>query len=154
MSMDYIRRAYGVPAKRGMRLRFKDSIGGDREGTIVGSRAQYLRVRLDGENWTRMVHPTWPIEYLKTPNARGKPPKVGLGDGLGPLPEPAGWNDHGEYFDYTADQMRAYAAQEVAAERERCAKICDGVANRVWRDTRSEHWSDEVELLARTIRGA
>ena len=26
---------------------------------------------------------------------------------------------------YTADQMRAYAEQRVAAERERCARICD-----------------------------
>lgn len=26
---------------------------------------------------------------------------------------------------YTADQLRAYAAEQVAAERERCAKLCD-----------------------------
>ncbi len=32
-------------------------------------------------------------------------------------------DDYGEF--YTADQMRAYAAEQVAAERERCAKVCE-----------------------------
>lgn len=68
MSMDYIRRIYNVPARRGVRLRFCDSIGGPREGRIVGSRGQYLRVRLDGETSTRTMHPTWRIEYLNLPN--------------------------------------------------------------------------------------
>lgn len=65
--MAYIRGAYGVPAKRDGRIRFLDSIGGAREGCIVGSRGQYLRVRLDAETWTRTLHPTWRIEYIKTP---------------------------------------------------------------------------------------
>lgn len=30
-------------------------------------------------------------------------------------------------YGYTADQMLAYAAQQVAAERERCAAVCEGV---------------------------
>jgi hypothetical protein len=57
-------------------------------------------------------------------------------DGLGPLPEPylsahasaliLGPNVHESLF--TSDQMRAYAAAEVAKERERCAKIADGFA--------------------------
>jgi hypothetical protein len=34
---------------------------------------------------------------------------------------------------YDADQMRAYALQEVAKERERCAKLCDDLEARVWR---------------------
>lgn len=71
-------------------------------------------------------------------------------DALGPLPEPEGWRiTDGEggyhYTDespdefqrawagryqrqheplFTADQMRAYALQERAAERERCAQYC------------------------------
>lgn len=52
---------------------------------------------------------------------------------LGPLPEPGTRTDwhHDGYGKpaYTADQMRAYAAQEVAkavaAERERCARIAE-----------------------------
>ena len=44
-------------------------------------------------------------------------------DKLPPLPEAAD-----KYFeDYTADQMRAYAAAAVAAERERCAKLADSM---------------------------
>jgi hypothetical protein len=75
------------------------------------------------------------------------PAKVRLTDGLGPLPEPAAeavmdlCADHQgpveacQYLPaysmlYTADQMRDYAAAEmaraVAAERERCAKVAEG----------------------------
>jgi hypothetical protein len=39
--------------------------------------------------------------------------------------EPAAWNRL-----YTANQMRAYATAAVAAERERCARICDDIAKR------------------------
>ena len=77
MSMGYIRLAYSVPAERGARVRF---IGGNpdpesdsgvktQDGTIVGTRGQYLRVRMDGEARIRTLHPTWRVEYLKTPNA-------------------------------------------------------------------------------------
>jgi hypothetical protein len=34
---------------------------------------------------------------------------------------------------FTEDQMRAYALQEVAKERERCAKLCEDLEARVWR---------------------
>ena len=41
---------------------------------------------------------------------------------LGPLPEP-NYPSERDYADaWTADQMRAYALQERAAERERCAQ--------------------------------
>jgi len=52
---------------------------------------------------------------------------------LPPLPEAEAWSTHtGPMFDrsteyaYTANQMRAYAAAAVAAEREACAKVCEG----------------------------
>ena len=56
---------------------------------------------------------------------------------LGPLPEP--WIVGGVLNapiegQFTASQMRKYAAQEVAAERERCARVaeqqaeCNGLA--------------------------
>lgn len=83
------------------------------------------------------------------------PAKVATSAGLGPTPPPApagfrtryrsdpgmvghypwtyadagrrkGNRPECEYEDlFTADQMRAYAAQEVAAERQRCAKLCE-----------------------------
>lgn len=76
------------------------------------------------------------------------PLEASLSDQLGPLPEQAGWcvlmHGHAAAFAsnaeravglscgattqlFTADQMRAYAAQEVAAERERCAKLLRAV---------------------------
>jgi hypothetical protein len=64
MSMDHIRRTYGVPAKRGGRVRFSGNIG--REplvGTIIGSTGAWLCVRFDGEVHRRVLHPTWEIEY-------------------------------------------------------------------------------------------
>ena len=45
-----------------------------------------------------------------------------LGKQLGPLPD-SDWT--GGTLAYTAEQMLSYAAQEVAAERERCLEICE-----------------------------
>lgn len=56
--MDYIRRFYGVPAKRGRRVRFKGV-----PGTITGSCNARLRIRLDGDKRSGVYHPTWEIEY-------------------------------------------------------------------------------------------
>ena len=58
------------------------------------------------------------------------PAKVRLSDELGQLPEPdmcheMARDDWREDWSYSADAMRAYAAEQVAAERERCAKVCE-----------------------------
>lgn len=57
--MDYIRLRYGVPAKRGGRIRYAKE-----EGTITGSDGGYLLVKIDGEKRSKRFHPTWNIEYL------------------------------------------------------------------------------------------
>lgn len=74
--MQYIRDYYKVPARCGCRIVFEDDmyqanhdILADlmkrwRHGTIVGSDGQYLRVRFDGEDIVRNVHPTWNVRYL------------------------------------------------------------------------------------------
>jgi hypothetical protein len=67
-SMDYIRRAYGVPAKRGLRVRY-DIFPGEPNGTITGARDGRLLIRLDG--WPKRrrpltFHPTWNIHYPPT----------------------------------------------------------------------------------------
>ena len=72
MSMDYIRRAYGVPAKRGGRVRYYGA-GIDEFGVIVSARNGRIRVRLDrktvrGQAVVFNLHPTWALEYLKPPN--------------------------------------------------------------------------------------
>ena len=62
MSMDYIRKAYGVPAKRGGRIRYtgKDN---PELGTIVWA-STHLHVRMDSTKMILIFHPTWQIEYL------------------------------------------------------------------------------------------
>ena len=60
MSIDYIRKCYAVPAKRGMRVRF-----GERPGKITGARGPYLMVLLDGETRSRPCHPTWRMSYCE-----------------------------------------------------------------------------------------
>lgn len=58
MSMEYIRKTYKVPAKRGGRIRFQG-----REGVIVGARDARLRARFHGIGIVAL-HPAWEIEYL------------------------------------------------------------------------------------------
>jgi len=55
MSMGYIRRYYGVPAKRGGRVAWKTSKG-VRHGTITRATA-YVYVRFDGERQSVPLHP-------------------------------------------------------------------------------------------------
>lgn len=61
MTAAYVRRYYGVPAKRGMRV----SIEG-RLGTIVSFLGQYLGVRFDGEKHASKCHATWEVVYEPT----------------------------------------------------------------------------------------
>ncbi len=64
MSMEYIRKYYKVPAKRGAKVRVTSSHGKDIkfDGTIVASEGAYLRIKINGKVGT--YHPTWNIEYL------------------------------------------------------------------------------------------
>jgi hypothetical protein len=57
--MEYIRKYYNVPAKRGGRVDYQGRLG-----IITGSVNGYLRIRLDGEKHSRRYHPTWKIKYL------------------------------------------------------------------------------------------
>lgn len=66
MSMQYIRDYYGVPAKRGARIRFTGrSDGVAQEGVITGTRNAHIRVRFDGDLCTSRLHPTWEVEYIE-----------------------------------------------------------------------------------------
>jgi len=66
MSLDYIRRTYKVPAKRGMRVKIDG-----KSGVIVGGSAN-LKVRFDepmkSANGRKFrigyCHPLWKVEYL------------------------------------------------------------------------------------------
>ena len=73
MSMAYIRSAYGVPAKRGTRVAFTTAPKAV-QGTIVGTRGQYLRVRWDESQRIDTMHPTWMLVYLVRHNVGAKAP--------------------------------------------------------------------------------
>lgn len=57
--MEYIRKSYGVPAKRGGEVLYEG-----KHGVITGSYSAYLRIRLDGEKRSKLYHPTYNLEYL------------------------------------------------------------------------------------------
>jgi hypothetical protein len=71
--MEYIRKTYNVPAKRGARIEFTgDSLAKfiygflykGKKGTIVAARGGYIRVRFDGQIDIKTLHPTWEVRYL------------------------------------------------------------------------------------------
>lgn len=55
----YVRKRYGVPAKRGRRV-----VANGKPGVITRSAGHYIRVRLDGEKRSGYWHPTWHMLYL------------------------------------------------------------------------------------------
>ena len=65
MSLKYIRDHYGVPARRGGRVRYNKKL----EGTIIGSEGALLRVHMDGDGFSLKYHPTWKMEYLDKEDA-------------------------------------------------------------------------------------
>lgn len=72
MTMEYIRKTYHVPAKRGGRVRYT---GGPTpiDGTITSASGPYIRVRLDDRKMTVRLHPTWEVQYI----AEGKTERGG-----------------------------------------------------------------------------
>lgn len=66
MSMAYVRRTYGVPAKRGGRVLYTGC--GEREfGTIRSASGGRLNIQLDGIKHTMPFHPKWELAYVATP---------------------------------------------------------------------------------------
>ncbi len=55
--IEYIRKTYKVPAKRGGKIKYEG-----KDGVIVGSRLGYLRIKINGKIGS--YHPTYNLEYL------------------------------------------------------------------------------------------
>ena len=66
MSLEIIRRTYGVPARRGARIVY-DGDAIERHGVITSASGTYLRVHFDDEPKLRRhtLHPTWHVKYLE-----------------------------------------------------------------------------------------
>lgn len=63
MSLEYIRNAYKVDARRGMRVEYTGG-SSPRLGTISGARGARLMILLDGDDDAHAYHPTWELRYL------------------------------------------------------------------------------------------
>ena len=89
MSLEYIRRTYGVPARRGMRVRYTDGDGVIWNGTIKSAKGPHLRVLVDdrvpGYRGRLILHPTDNVEYIQDAT---KP----VPNGQGSISEPGGAN--------------------------------------------------------------
>ena len=59
-NMEYIRKYYKVPARKGGKIKYKGKIG-----KIIGAHNSYLKIKLDGEKRPGFFHPTYEIEYLE-----------------------------------------------------------------------------------------
>jgi hypothetical protein len=78
MSLEYIRRTYHVPAKRGGIIVYGASDGESIKARITGSRGHQLRARMmrnDGtfDKRAALFHPTWHITYLSARPAGSAP---------------------------------------------------------------------------------
>jgi hypothetical protein len=69
--MQWIRKRYNVPAKRGGRVEYTGK-GFPEFGTIKSADGDYLRIRLDGLKRTKLFHPTWKLQYLDAAQAQAK----------------------------------------------------------------------------------
>jgi len=67
MSMEWIRKNYGVKAKRGGRVEYT-GCGKPELGTIRSASGSQLMIQLDGVKHSVPFHPTWELRYLPAQN--------------------------------------------------------------------------------------
>lgn len=72
MSIEWVRKTYKVPAKRGGRVEYTGSKQ-MRLGTITSASHGRLNIRLDGEKYPAPFHPTWELRYLDADSAVAAP---------------------------------------------------------------------------------
>ncbi|TIM07565.1 hypothetical protein [Mesorhizobium sp.] len=63
MSIEWVRKYYRVPAKRGGRVEYTGA-GKPELGTIWGASGGHLSVHLDTATHLMTFHPTWKLRYL------------------------------------------------------------------------------------------
>lgn len=68
MSLKYIREHYGVPARRGQKVKYTGEYRGEWFGTITSSSGPHIKVKPDdrtkSSKFRLILHPTWNVEYL------------------------------------------------------------------------------------------
>lgn len=63
MSMEWVRKNYGVPAKRGGRVEYT-GCGKKALGTNRSANGAHLMIQLDGVKHAMPFHPTWRLRYV------------------------------------------------------------------------------------------
>lgn len=71
MGLAYVRKTYGVSAKRGGRVEYTGA-GYPEFGTICGASGAHLSIRLDGKKHAMPFHPTWKLRYLDAQSVEKK----------------------------------------------------------------------------------
>jgi hypothetical protein len=64
MSMEYVRKTYGVPAKRGMAVETDYRRGKEKKGAVAAA-THYVMVRFEGRNFSVPCHPTELVYFDK-----------------------------------------------------------------------------------------
>lgn len=72
MSMEWVRKNYGVPAIRGGRVLYT-GCGRKEFGTIRSARGSHLNIQLDGVKRPLPFHPTWELEYVQSSDSGAAP---------------------------------------------------------------------------------
>jgi len=57
-AMEQIRKAYNVPAKRGMIIIYRGQ-----SATIKSAKCGRLRIKIEGRKHIALIHPTWEVIY-------------------------------------------------------------------------------------------
>ena len=77
--MAWVRKHYGVPAKRGMRVLYTGN-GAPEYGTIRSvACGGHLNIQLDGIRHTMPFHPTWELSYQPVEAKQASDSEKGLG---------------------------------------------------------------------------
>lgn len=80
MSMDWVQKTYGVPARRGGRVEYTGGAA-PQLGTIKSASGGRLNIQLDGAKHAMPFHPTWELRYLDAPTESNGPARTGRSSG-------------------------------------------------------------------------
>lgn len=67
MGLEYIRKTYNVPARRGQKVEYYGDANSQefpRKGVITSARGAHICIRMEGEKHPGAYHPTWMLRYV------------------------------------------------------------------------------------------
>jgi hypothetical protein len=61
--LHFIMKNYNVPAKTGTKVVMYSGKENEKRGKIIGAAHGYLKVKFEGDDQVRLLHPQWEIKY-------------------------------------------------------------------------------------------